>query len=650
MKTQDFTTKAQMPAKKLKEALKELDFNIDLKSKLIDDDLAHKALIALRDQRRKKRLVKQGVEIKEEEDIAAKKVALPSIMTVRELADKLELPVPKVISELIKNGIMATINEDVDFETASIITEDLGYTVIEDTAATTGEESNANVTKNIKAELKKEKESNLESRPPIVTILGHVDHGKTTLLDAIRETSVAASEHGGITQHIGAYQAQINDKLITFLDTPGHEAFASMRSRGARVTDIAILIVAADDGVQPQTIEAIEHAKKAEVPIVVAVNKIDKEGANVEKIKKQLADYDLIPEEWGGKTIFAEISAKQKQGIKELLDMILLVADVENLIANPNAEAIGTVIESHVNPKQGALATILIQNGTLYKGESAIVGRAYGTIRAIKNSAGAEVDEAGPAMPVQVMGLNRVPEVGDAFRAVKSMAELKSHLAKQKHLRLKNRLGKQKEDLKKLNIIIKADVQGSLEAISESLAKLENDEVIAQIISEGVGAVNESDITMAVNTNSLVIGFNSEINPLAEQLAREKKVDFKNFNVIYELLDYIKAEMSKLLVPEVTTKKLGQLETLAVFHTDKDKMTIGGRVIDGELIKNASLKIFREGEEVGRGKITGLQKDKADVNKVSHGNECGLKFAGSDRIKVGDILEAFEEKTTVKKI
>jgi len=592
--------------------------------------------------------VTEETEEKAEEKV---KVAIPETITVRDFAAILKMPVTEVIEALMKNGIMANINEEVDYDTASLLADELGFKTekkLEEAEIT----KDQGVRKKLQEELAEADDSDLKDRPPVVAIMGHVDHGKTKLLDAIRETNVIDEEAGGITQKVGAYQAKAKGKTITFLDTPGHEAFAAMRERGAKVTDIAVLVVAADDGVKPQTKEAIKHIKKAGVPMIVAINKIDKPEADPERTKKDLSDAGVVPEDWGGDTVCVELSAKQKQNIGELLDMILLIAEMENFKANPKAPAIGTVVESDKSPKRGIEATVLVQNGTLKLGDVVTVGSVYGKIKSMENFLGKKINHAKPATPVRILGLESVPEVGDILFAEESIDKARQKISKLEKINrpvttktdTKDKNGK----VKKLNIILKADTQGSLEAVIESLEKIKSDEVVASIISYGVGKITESDIMMATPALAFVVGFNANATSVAQRMAEDAKIEIKTFDVIYDLIDEIKSRLEALMGSEVTRTDLGKLEILAVFRTEPGKMIVGGKVLSKYFVNDTLVKVTRDEKELGTGKITSLQTEKVDVPKVKQGKEAGIVFEGDVRIKEGDVLETWKEDVKKK--
>ncbi len=614
-------------------------FRISPRANKIDNHLAKQISDALR------------IKPKEEapKSTEPKFVALPPFIKVRDFAELLKLPATEVIKTLIKNGVMATINEEVDFETATIIAQDLGFEVSTEQTGDKQEFGLGFLQESLAAETDDDK----KPRPPIVAVMGHVDHGKTTLLDAIRDASVVTSESGGITQHIGAYQVKSNGKYITFLDTPGHEAFVEMRARGANVTDLIILVVAADDSVRPQTIEVINRAKFTNTPLIVAINKIDKENANVIKVKQELAEHGVLTEDWGGKVIAVEISAKHKMGIDKLLEMVLLQAEFENFTANPNGKLLGTVIESHVAQGKGTVATIIVQNGTLRVGDVIVAGIGYGRVKSLEDEHGKKMKQAGPSMPAQLSGFSDQPEAGDIIQACETIEQARDiamNAQKLKHSRKLTARPKLKGDTesKTLNLILKADVAGSLEAIKQSFAKLKNDEVQINILSEGIGEVNENDVLLAGNSNGTVIAFRAKTNPKAINLAKQKKVAIESYDVIYELLESVTTAVIAMFTPEMERAVFGRGKVLAIFRTEKGQMIIGGEVTEGEIRKNKPIAIMRknaEGEEVeaGRGEIVDLQQSKIASKEVSKGSEFGMKVKTNIKIVEGDILESFEE-------
>jgi translation initiation factor IF-2 len=620
-------------------------FVISPRANKIDNYLAKQIVAAL-----------QEVPKKEESTTPTtpKKIQLPAFIKVRDFAELLQLPVTDVIKTLIKNGVMATINEEVDFETATIIAQDLGFEV----DSTQTEEVKEFGFGFLQETLAAEKPENLKSRPPIVAVMGHVDHGKTTLLDAIREAHVVDTESGGITQHIGAYQVKKNGKLITFLDTPGHEAFVEMRARGANVTDIIVLVVAADDSVRPQTIEVINRAKFTNTPLVVAINKIDKENANVMKTKQELAEHGVLTEEWGGKTIAVEISAKQRIGIDQLLEMVLLQAEVEDFKANPDGKTVGTVIESHVEQGKGSVATVIVQNGTLKVGDTIVAGAGFGRVKTLEDEHGKRLKQAGPSTPVQISGFSDLPEAGDILQTTETLEQAREIATnvqkKQRSHRLSSRPSLEGDHANKsLNLIIKADVAGSLEAIKQSFSKLKNDEVTINILSEGIGEVNESDVLLAANSKATIIAFRAKTNPKAINLAKQKQVAIDSYEVIYELLEDVTSAVVKMFTPELEKVSFGKGKVLAIFRTEKGQMIIGGQVNEGEIRKNKPVAILRkdaEGNEieVGRGEILDLQQSKVPAKEVSRGNEFGMKVKTSVKLQEGDIIESFEENLKQK--
>ena len=578
----------------------------------------------------------------------AKQIQLPGFIKVRDFAVLLNLPVTEVIKVLIQNGVMATINEEVDFDTASIVAQDLGFQVASE-AQKDEVDFGMSFLQKVLAE---EKEENLKPRPPIVAIMGHVDHGKTTLLDTIRKTSVAAGESGGITQHIGAYRVKKDDKWITFLDTPGHEAFSEMRARGANVTDIIVLVVAADDGVRPQTLEVINRAKFSGTPMIVAINKIDKPEANVIRAKQELAGAGVLTEEWGGKTIAVEISAKQNLGLENLFEMILLTAEVENFRANPHGQTLGTIIESKVSQGKGATATVIVQNGSLKVGDIVAAGQAFGRIRSLEDEHGRKLKEALPSVPAQISGLSELPQAGDILQVVNDLDKAKEIASiTQKKLRShKLSMRKLAGDIesKTLNLIIKADVAGSLEAIKQSISKLKNDEVKISILGEGIGEVNDNDVLLASSSKATVIAFRSKVSPKSAALAKAKQVTIDSYDVIYELIEDVTSAVIKMFTPEIEKLVFGKGKILGIFRTEKGQMIIGGRVEEGEIKKQGKIAVWREGVELGQGEILELQHNKIITKSVTTGSEFGGKIKTNVKIKEGDLLESFEEKIKQK--
>ena len=582
----------------------------------------------------------------EEKKPEVKEITLPEKMTIRELAEAMKMQPSVIVKKLFMEGIMVTVNHEIDFEKAQEIA--LDYDIIAEP------EEKVDVIEELRKE-EEEDESTMVSRPPVVCVMGHVDHGKTSLLDAIRNTHVTRGEAGGITQHIGASVVEINGQKITFLDTPGHEAFTAMRMRGANSTDIAVLVVAADDGVMPQTVEAISHAKAAGVEIIVAINKIDKPSANIERVKQELSEYELIPEDWGGSTIFVPVSAHTGEGIDTLLEMILLSAEVLELKANPNRAARGLVIEAQLDKGKGPVATILVQKGTLHVGDFIAAGACSGKVRAMMDDRGRRVKEAGPSTPVEILGLGDVPNAGEILMAFPSDKEAKNFAAafvteNKKHL-LEETKGKlsldnlfdqiQASDLKELPIIVKADVQGSVEAVKQSLIKLSNEEVVVRVIHGGVGAVNESDVSLAATSNAIIIGFNVRPDAMAKQLADQEGVDLRLYKVIYQAIEDVEAAMKGMLDPVFEEKVIGHAEVRQLFKASGVGTIAGSYVLDGIFQRNCKVRITREGELVFEGELASLKRFKDDVKEVKAGYECGLVFDGFNDVKEEDKVEAY---------
>lgn len=582
-------------------------------------------------------------------------ITIPENISVKDLAAELKKTSGEVITKLMGLGIMATINQELDFDTAFLVAGEFG------------------VTANKKEEVKEEdilfdesedKAEDLVQRAPVVVVMGHVDHGKTSLLDAIRKTNVIEGEAGGITQHIGAYKVSVNGRKITFLDTPGHEAFTSMRARGAQITDVAILVVAADDGVMPQTVEAINHAKAAGIPIIVAINKIDVPGANPEKVKQELMKYELVPEEWGGDTVFVEISAKQHINIDQLLEMVLLVSDMQDLKVNPNKQAKGVVIEARLDKAKGPIASVLVQRGSLDVGDTVVVGTSIGRIRAMKDDKGKRVKCAGPSTPVEIMGLTKVPEAGETFYEVKDekmakhLIERRERKAREDAMNAYNKVTlsnlfeqMEHENLKQLNIIVKADVQGTAEALKQSLEKLSDNEVAVKVIHSNAGAINESDVNLAKAAKAIIIGFNVRPNATAKEVAEKQGVEIKLYSVIYQALEDVEAAMNGLLDPVYEEKVIGNVEVRQTFKVSNVGTIAGGYVKDGKVERNAGVRVIREDVVIHEGKLASLKRFKDDVKEVAKGFECGLQIENYNDIKEGDIIEVFvmEEIKRTKK-
>ena len=588
----------------------------------------------------------------------SKIVKLPNPVTVKKFADILELSVSDVITELMKNGIMATINEEIDFETASIIAEDLNFEVKEDLEVHEGETITLEKLIDI-CKKEQESEEKLFQRAPVVTILGHVDHGKTTLLDTIRKGSVASQEAGGITQHISAYQTKKKGKLITFIDTPGHEAFSAMRERGVSIADVAILVVAADDGVRPQTKEVITYLKEKNIPTVVAINKIDKPEANSQRVKQELSELDIVIEEWGGEVVANEISAKNNIGIDELLESVLLVAEVLELKASERNDGLGVVLESNLDPKKGPVSTILVKTGTLKVGQDVIAGTAFGRIKRMEDFAGKQIESAGASTPVIIMGLDKTPKVNDIIQVAgkKTISKIRSKgkmsdLVGKSSIKSKKDLYKNidEKQIKKLYIVVKVDVQGSLEAIDQILSTIKSDKVAWEYVNVGVGNITESDVKLATDANAIVVGFNVIATTVAKRMAEKEMVTVKVFDVIYELVAEIRNNMADLLPPEIIRTDMGRLKVLAIFKTGKTDMIVGGRVIDGNAVKKSLVEVKRDKEIIGKGEVSNLQQNKQPADEVKSGNECGITFEGKIKIKEDDILEFYEEKEERRKL
>jgi translation initiation factor IF-2 len=583
----------------------------------------------------------------------ARTIEIEDMITVGTLAEKLQLPSTRLIGELMKNGVMATINERIDFDTAQIIVEELGLEV---TLAKKPEDEPVVRTK------KQEHSDSAVSRPPVVAVMGHVDHGKTSLLDAIRGAQVAKGEAGGITQHISAYQITHNNRAISFLDTPGHEAFAAIREHGAHLTDIAIIVVAADDGIKPQTIEAIRFARKAGVKIIVALNKIDKEGADANRVKQQLSEQDLLPEEWGGDTVIVEVSAKTKQGIDSLLDMILLLADVEDFRAEATGPATGLIIESHLEQGRGPIANALIEEGTLKTGDFIVAGTTYAKIRTLFSTDGKSVAKATPSMPVVISGFKALPQFGDEFVVVKDEKTARAQAEKVAESQQGNaasnnmssseliRIINRKKQVQELNVIIRADVQGSLTSVIDSVKALDTEEVAVRIVSSGVGAITENDIHRASTGEAIIYGFNVEAPTNIKRLASRDKVHIRLYKVIYELIDDVKEELTKLLVPEIVETDAGRLVVKAVFKTTKTEVICGGEVTKGHLIVPAFARVIRDKDQLAEVEVVKLQRGPQETKEVLEGEMCGVSLVTENRLELqeGDRLEFFTRQTVAR--
>ena len=572
-------------------------------------------------------------------------VKIPDEIGVGELASRMKKTGAEVVKTLMKNGVMASLSDVIDFDTAAIIAEELGCKVEKEIIVTIEERL---------IDTAEDKEEDLLPRAPVVVVMGHVDHGKTSLLDYIRNAHVAAGEAGGITQHIGAYQVEVGGKPITFLDTPGHEAFTAMRARGAMITDVAILVVAADDGIMPQTVESINHAKAAQIPVIVAINKMDKPEANPERIKEQLTKYELVPEEWGGDTIICPISAKTGEGIDNLLEMVNLTAEMQELKANPNRSAHGAVIEARLDKGRGPVATLLVQNGTLHQGDIIIAGTAVGRVRAMTNARGEKLTEAGPSVPVEIIGMSEVPGAGDDFHAVDDERMARELVEQRKHdqkMAASGPVGKvsledlfsqiQAGEMKNLNIIVKADVQGSAEAVKASLEKISNEEVRVRVIHCAVGAINESDVMLATTSNAIIVGFNVRPDSNAKETAARNKVDMRMYRVIYDCINEIETAMKGMLAPKFKEVDLGQAEVRNVFRITGVGMVAGCYVTEGKMQRGAQMRLLRDNVVIYDGSIASLQRFKDSVKEVAQGYECGITFEKFQDIKEGDVIEAY---------
>ncbi|PIR03931.1 MAG: translation initiation factor IF-2 [Candidatus Magasanikbacteria bacterium CG11_big_fil_rev_8_21_14_0_20_39_34] len=672
MNITELARKLRINTKELLEILPEHGFDIGKKAIKIDDRVADQVM-------RKWRYIKRELEKKQAQEFEERKlkerelrkqmgktVSVPNFITVKDFAAKLEMSVTQIITELMKNGILANQNQDIDYDTASIIAEELGFT-------TQKEENKVDIEKEVAISQEVEQvlaqAKDLQVRPPVVVVMGHVDHGKTSLLDTVRKAHIIDTESGGITQHIGAYQTIWKDpktqaeRLMTFIDTPGHEAFTVMRSRGATIADIAILVVAADDGVKPQTEEVIQIIKAAKLPFVVAINKIDKENIDIQRVKTELSQKNIISEEWGGDVPMVEISAKNNINIDKLLDVLLLVADMneDSIKADPTLPVVGTVIESHTDKHMGPVATVLIQAGTLKKGDPLIMNNeVYGKVRAMRDYLGKNMDLAGPSVPAQIIGFKVAPEVGDILDLSKEstaqMIDVKQKQSemtsayRQPHIDIQNQDEDSEEKKKTLNLVIKADVLGSLEAIIGSLERLKHDEVGVRIIGKGLGNINESDLQKVEAMGGTLIGFHVKPTPSAEVSINEKSLEYKNFEVIYHLMDWVKDELEKLLSTEKIVEEIGTMEVKAVFRTEKKMQILGGVVKDGKILPHSKLRIIRDGQQIDIGKILKCQVGQSKVKELPQGTEGGIQYEGKTRIEVGDILEVYTEESKAKKL
>lgn len=618
-------------------------------SNMFDDQdggmLDYYDLTTQRGRRGKKKNNKNQGERTKQKIFQLTKIEIPESITVKDLAAEMKKTTADVIKKLLGYGIMATINQEVDFDTAYLVAQEFGITASKKEVVSE---------EDILFDDSEDKEEELEVRPPVIVVMGHVDHGKTSLLDTIRKTNVIEGEAGGITQAIGAYKVKVKDREITFLDTPGHEAFTAMRARGAQITDIAILVVAANDGVKPQTVEAINHAKSAGIPIIVAINKIDLPDSNIEKVKQELMAYDLVPEEWGGDTIFVPISAKKGENIDQLLEMVLLEADVLELKANPRKQAKGAVIEARLDKAKGAIATMLVQRGSLDVGDTIVVGSSIGRIRAMKNDKGKVVKSAGPSTPVEIMGLTEVPQAGDTFYEVKNEKMAKHLIERRKRqerekalnattkVTLDNLFSQMEEgNLKVLNLIVKADVQGSVEAVKQALEKLSNEEVKVKVIHAATGAVNQSDVTLAKVSNAIIIAFNVRPDNMAREIAEKDEVEIKPYSIIYQAIEDVEAAMKGMLDPEFEEKVIGNVEVRQTFRISNVGTIAGGYVISGKVERNANVRVIRENVVIHDGHLSTLKRFKDDVKEVTKGFECGIQIENYNDIKEEDVIEVY---------
>ncbi|MDP2656256.1 MAG: translation initiation factor IF-2 [bacterium] len=660
MNITELARRLKVTTNELREVLPEMGFDVGLRAIKVDEMIVRKIMTAwpaFNTARKKAKEQKVDEETIAENLIEKKEISLPTTITVRDFAQLLDIPVTKLLAVLMNNGILTALNEKIDYETASIIAEDMGYI-----PTRTDEEQavmSAGITDIVRDTREAEKD-HMVSRPPIVVVMGHVDHGKTALLDAIRSTHVIDGESGGITQHIGAYQiykkfhGSDEKRTITFIDTPGHEAFTTMRSRGAKIADIAILVVAADDGVKLQTIEAIKIIKAAGLPLVVAINKIDKSDANMEKAKREISEHGLIPEDWGGNIMCIGVSAITNEGIDDLIERVLIIADMEkdSIVANPAGDPLAVVIESHVDQHTGPVATLLVQNGTLHTQDYLVVDDAfYGRIRAMKTYTGKEITSALPSDPVQVIGMKAAPIIGYVMQGYR---ELPKHIDKKLKpagsgaVVVTPKKSKAKDHMPSVNIILKADTLGSLEAIANSLLKTDHPEVKINITVKDIGNITSSDVLNAEATGSYIAGFHVSAHPSANEMAVEKNVEIRYYKVIYELLDEVKARIEKLLAPLVTRIEVGNIKILAVFRTETHSMIVGGAITEGTFTPNIKVAVMRDDVEIGHGTITGLQLGKQDAKQAISGQECGIKYQGDPIIEAGDVLHGYREESSVR--
>lgn len=653
MNVTELARKLKIPTSELLDALPQLGFDIGRRAIKVDDRVADRIIQQWPALKKRWEQFKTAEDMEEESiesEQGKKTVKIPPAITVREFAGLAGLNVSQVLGELMKNGIFVSMNERIDYDTAAIIGDDLNLEVVLAQEAGKAVSESEDKLKKVLAEQEQRRE-----RPPVIVVMGHVDHGKTKLLDTIRKTNVAEKEVGGITQHIGAYQIEYNGRLITFIDTPGHEVFTAIRSRGAKVADIAILVVAADDGVKPQTIEAERIIEQAKLPFVVAINKIDKPEADIEKTKSDLSNQlKIIPEEWGGQIICVPISAKQGTNIDALLQAILLTAEMnkEKISANPNASAMGTVIESHIDKGEGPVATVLIQNGTLKSGDVICINnQPFGRVRVMKNEQGQDIKEARPSMPVKIVGLKTALNIGDIIEIAGKEQKLRLKKIKKAPTHFVSEIAESAdEEIKKLNIIVRSDVSGSLEAIEEALEKIDSKEIRVKIVSKGLGNVTAGDVHHALASKALIISFNVAVPPAIEQLARDKEIEIKSHKVIYELIDYVKEKMEEMLGMETKQTELGRVKVLAIFRSESDSQVVGGKIEEGKINADSRIDVLRGEQKVVAGQLVQLQINRQDVKEAIHGQECGIKFMGKPVIEVGDVLRVYREEEVSKKL
>lgn len=659
MNVTELARRLKIPTTSLRDLIPELGFDIGKKAIKVDDRVAEQIIKKLRSQPAVLDKIRHSRAMTESREAAvaagadtSQPLILPQQITVRDFADKLKTPVTTIIKELMNNGILASLNEQIDFDTASIIAEDLGFKTELKEEASSLEEAT------VRSLVGVEGDDVLIDRAPVVVVMGHVDHGKTKLLDAIRKSNVVDSEAGGITQHIGAYQVIHKKREMTFIDTPGHEAFTTMRSRGARVADIAILVVAADEGMKPQTEEAIKIIQSSELPFVVAINKIDKEGANMERVKQQLAEKNLLPEDWGGKVIIVPVSAKQSKGITDLLDTLLLVADIEkeHIRANPARPAVGTIIESHIDKGEGPVATALIQSGTLRTGDLVSVGSTSGKIKNMRDFRGREIAEAGPSMPVKILGLKTNPPVGNILQVQSDAKTLKKSLKemevrKMKYRAVLNTVTTTDDDgVQKFPIILKTDTLGSQEAILQAIEQLALPDFKISITKKGLGNITDSDVESAQATGSIIYGFHVSAGFAVQDSAREHEVKLKLYEIIYELIQDVQTEAEKILLPEIVRTEEGRIKIAAIFRTEKKSMIVGGTITKGRAIVGAQARILRGDTEIATVKIVGLQSGKINVKEIEAVTECGVQVEGPAVIQQGDFLELYTEEKKYRKL